>query len=151
VHQLYTNKKEDVSQGVISTWTLNQLKNFNADTKIYTSTLFHLQSFLLVSDLKLYIKQKFRKSFLTFFTPLYSYTYCTLMLDSNSNLFPVLCWNASDIKTFSSNNTTRGRPSALNCQMITHTTYHGITLYITASLIASCKSENRQQESCSFS
>jgi len=45
-------KKGDASQ-VISKCTLNQLKNFNADIKIYTSTLFHLQSFLLISDLKL--------------------------------------------------------------------------------------------------
>ena len=37
----------DVSQQVISTVTLNQLKNFNADIKIYTNTLLHLQSFLL--------------------------------------------------------------------------------------------------------
>lgn len=62
-------KKGDVSQEVISTWPLNQLKNFNADIKIYTSTLLHLQSFLLISDLKLYIKQKFSKSFLTLVLP----------------------------------------------------------------------------------
>lgn len=113
-------KNGDVNQQVTSTLTQNQLQGFNTDVKIYTSALFQLQFYLLVSDFKLYIKQKFSKSCLIFVLPLT--VTCTVFwcwVTNRSDFFPSSV-GSHLTSNFLCQYTITGLPPALYCHMIIH-------------------------------